>query len=114
MKPLIKDCTCSNWKGVFTVVYRPGDAEAIVECENCGKLWYSILVERMGFAEKSDTVEDYQIPITTEEFEMIKKIKFEDLNLMFLLGRTARVIHEGGIVQIDSDFALSRCGKSFL
>ncbi len=111
MTPLNKDCTCSNWKGVFTIVYRPGDAEAIVECENCGKLWYSILFERMGF-DRSDTFEDYQIPITSDEFEMIKKTKFEDLNFNFLLGRKARVIHDGGIVQVDSDFALNRCGKS--
>lgn len=113
MKLSSDDCNCINYRGIFTIVYRPGNAEAIVECENCGKLWYNILFERMGFAEKPDTVEDYQIPITTEEFDMIKTTEFEDLNLKFLLGRKARVIHEGGIVEIDSDLALSRCGKSF-
>ena len=112
MKRSNDDCKCINCKGIYTIVYRPGDTEAILQCQNCGKLWYNILMERIGFAETPDSADNYQIPITNEEFELIKKTKFEDLNLQFLQERKGRVIHEGRIVLIDSDFALNRCGKS--
>lgn len=101
-----------NAKGVYTVINRPGDSEAIVKCEECGQFWYDILFERMNFSGGNDIFEEYQIPITTEEYQKVKETKYEDLSLQFLAGRKARVKHEGDIVEIDSDFALRRCGRS--
>ncbi|MFX1298539.1 MAG: hypothetical protein ACFFD2_27240 [Promethearchaeota archaeon] len=111
MKPLDKECTCSNCEGIFPIINRPGDSEAILKCKDCGKLWYSLIYERMSFSDNKDIFEEYQIPITPDEFHKIKETKYEDLNLEFLADRKARVIHEGGIFEIDSYFALRRCGR---
>ena len=106
-----EECKCLNWKGIFTVVNRPGDMEAVLMCQDCGKLWYSMVYERMSFSDSKDVFEEYQIPITMEEFHRIKGIKYEELNYKFLKGRRARVFHESGVGEVDSDFALRRCGK---
>lgn len=107
-----EECKCKNCKGIFTVMNRPGDAEAIIMCQDCGKLWYTMVYERMSFSDSKDVYEEYQIPITMEEYHKIQGIKYEELSLTFLAGRRARVFHEGGVREIDSDFALRRCGKS--
>ena len=105
------ECHCPSWKGIHNIIYEPGNCEAIVRCQQCGQLWYSLLDERMNFDGGHDTLDDYQIPITKEEYHTIVTTRYEDLNLKFLMGRTARVIHTGGIVEITSDVALARCGK---
>ena len=105
------DCQCNSCKGIHTVIYEPGNCEAIVRCQICGRLWYILLYERMNFDGGPDTLDEYQIPITEEEYQKIVSTKYEDLSLKFLTGRRARVIHEGGIVEIGSDFALARCGR---
>jgi len=74
-------------------------------------LWYYILFERINHTLEVDTLEEYQIPISAEEYQKIRKTKYENLSLNFLSGRKGRVIHEGGIVEIDADFALGRCGR---
>ncbi|MFX0091501.1 MAG: hypothetical protein ACFFBD_07035 [Candidatus Hodarchaeota archaeon] len=107
-----KDCKCKTCVVIYTIIYRPGDEEAVLECKDCGKLWYRIIFERMNFSGANDTFEEYQIPITSEEYQKIVKTKYEDLRLNFLMGRKARVIHEGGVVEKSSDFALSRCGRN--
>ena len=109
---LNNQCQCQSCKGIHSIIYEPGNCEAIVQCENCGQLWYSLLFEQMNFAGGADTLEEYQIPISIPEYQQIIDTKYQDLNLKFLAGRPARVIHEGGIVKIDSDLALSRCGRS--
>jgi len=110
--PLNNPCQCQSCKGIHTVIYQPGDCEAIVQCEKCGQLWYSLLFERMSFAGGADTLEEYQIPINAPEYQQIIDTEYQNLNIKFLAGRKARVLHEGGIVEIESDLALSRCGRS--
>lgn len=104
------DCQCQSWKSVYSVIYEPGGCEAIVQCTDCGQLWYTLLFERMSFT-GDDILEEYQIPITIDEYQAITKTPYEDLSLDFLSGRKGRVIHEGGIVEVDADFALGRCGR---
>ena len=106
------ECQCTSCKGIHSIIYEPGRCEAIVKCQDCGKLWYVLLFERIRFSGGDDVLEEYQIPITTEEYQKIVETHYEDLRLNFLAGRKARVLHEGGIVEIRSDFALSRCGRS--
>jgi hypothetical protein len=104
-------CQCQSYKGIHNIIYQPGNCEAIVQCQDCGQLWYSLLFEQMNFA-GADTLDEYQIPISTLEYQQIIDTAYQHLNLKFLANRPARVIHEGGIVQIDSNLALSRCGRS--
>jgi hypothetical protein len=111
MTQLKNDCTCSNCEGIFPIINRPGDSEVILQCKDCGQMWYSLVYERMNFSGGKDTFDEFQIPITPEEFQHIKATKYEDLKLDFLKGRKARAIHEGGIVEVDSSFALGRCGR---
>ena len=86
MEDLRKKCECLNTKGIYTIVFQPGTCgEAVVKCEDCGKLWYTLLFEQMRFDGMSDDLEDYQIPITNDEFESIKEIEYRDLSLDFLL-----------------------------
>ena len=105
------ECQCEYTKGIHTIIYEPGSCEAIVKCKVCGKLWYCILFERINHTLGVDTLEEYQIPISEEEYQKIRKTKYENLSLNFLSGRKGRVIHEGGVVEIDADFALGRCGR---
>lgn len=105
------DCECRSCKGIHTIIYEPDNCEAVVRCNDCGKLWYVLLFERMNFTGGGDILEEYQIPITLEEYQAIRKTKYEDLSLNFLLGRKGRVIHEGGIFEVEADFALRRCGR---
>ncbi|MBN1428862.1 MAG: hypothetical protein JXB07_10795 [Anaerolineae bacterium] len=74
-------------------------------------MWYSLLFERMSFTGDNDILEEYQLPITNEEYQKILKTKYQDLSLNFLLGRKCRVIHEGGISDVEAEFALGRCGR---
>jgi len=111
MKQSANECKCINCQGVFAIVNRPGDSEAIVKCSDCGKLWYSIIYERINFSEGNDIFEEYRIPITPEEYNKIQETEYEDLDLNFLVGRKARVIHEGGVAEVDSVFALTRYGR---
>lgn len=104
-------CECRAFKGIYRVRYEPGTCEAVVKCDECGQLWYAILFERMNI-EESDTLEEYQIPITEDEFQIIKVTQYEDLRLNFLAGRTGRMLHGGGTFPIDARAALERCGKS--
>jgi len=103
-------CLCSKCKGIHTVSYSPGACEAVVACQECGRLYYSLLYERMSFG-GGDTLEEYQIPITSEEVETIKTIPYEDLELQFLAGREARLLFAGQVSKLDSDSALKRCGR---
>lgn len=106
------DCECKSYKSIHKIVYEPDSCEAIVRCDDCGRLWYALLIERINFAGGDDTLEEYQIPITVEEYQKVRKTKYEDLSLNFLLGRKGRVIHKGGIFEaIEASFALGRCGK---
>lgn len=105
-----KNCHCKTCKGIHSIIYAPGTCEAIVKCQACGQLWYSLLYEQMNFASGNDTLEEYQIPITFQEYQYVIETPYHRLNLSFLRDRKARVIHEGGIVEIDSNFALGRCG----
>ena len=80
----IKDrCLCPKCKGIHTVSYSPGVCEAVVACQECGRLYYSMLYERMSFGGEAP-LEEYQIPITSKEFETIKTIPYEELELQFL------------------------------
>lgn len=103
-------CLCPKCKGIHTVSYSPGSCEAVVECLTCGKLYYSLLYEHMSFRGE-DTLEEYQIPITSEEFETIKTIPFKDLELQFLARREARLLFAGEVSKLDSDLAQKRCGR---
>ncbi len=109
----MKECKCTSCKPVYIVIYEPGSAESVLKCEECGKLWYNILYEQMSFSNADDDLDLYQIPITPEEYKKITETKYKDLNLNFLKGRTARIEHKGGVVEISSDLALSRCGRSY-
>ena len=106
-----KECKCRSVKNIHTVIYQPGNAESILKCDECGKLWYNILYERMSFS-GNDDLDSYQIPITEGEYKKIKKTEFNDLKLSFLKGRAARVEFIGGVSEITSDFALERCGRA--
>ena len=106
-----KECKCRSVKYIHTVIYQPGSAESILKCNECGKLWYNILYERMSFL-GDDDLDSYQIPITEKEYNIIKETEFKDLNLSFLKGRAARVEHSGGVIEITSDLALERCGRA--
>jgi hypothetical protein len=65
----------------------------------------------MNFTGRDDTLEEYQIPITVDEYQEIRKTQYEALSLNFLSGRKARVIYQGGSIEIESEFALGRCGR---
>jgi hypothetical protein len=41
------------------------------------------------------------VAISAEEYQKIRKTKYENLSLNFLSGRKGRVIHEGGVAQGD-------------
>lgn len=103
-------CPCRVCKGIHTVIYSPGACEAVVVCQDCGQLYYSLVFERMSLGGE-DTLEEYQIPITAEEFETIKNSTYEDLDLQFLRGRQARLVFAGKVTKVDSDLALERCGR---
>ena len=106
-----KECKCRSVKNIHTVIYQPGNAESILKCDECGKLWYNILFERMSFSGVDD-LDSYQVPITEVEYKKIKETEFKDLSLGFLKGRAARVEHSGGVSEITSDLALERCGRA--
>ncbi|TCL39811.1 hypothetical protein EV210_1016 [Anaerospora hongkongensis] len=107
----IKDkCLCSKCKGIHTVSYSPGACEAVVACQQCGRLYYSLLYEQMRFGGE-DILEEYQIPITAEEFATIKNTNCEELDLQFLSGREARLLFEGQVSKVNADLALKRCGR---
>lgn len=103
-------CLCKNCQGIHTIRYSPGVCEAVVECPECGKLYYSLLYEQMGFG-REDILEEFQIPITAEEVESIKNTTNEDVNLQFLAGREARLLFQGQVSRVDSELALKRCGR---
>lgn len=103
-------CLCKTCKGIYAVSYSSGACEAVVECPECGQLYYSLLYEQMGFG-REDILEEYQIPITKEEFEIIKNTVYKELDLQFLVGREARLIFQGQVSRVDSEFALKRCGR---
>jgi hypothetical protein len=75
-------------------------------------LWYSFLDERMNFDRGHDTLDDYQIPISEDEYHKMTVTTSDELCGDFLAGRRARVIHEGGVTEISSDYALSRRGRT--
>ncbi len=106
----MEPCLCEKCKGIYTVAYQPGRCEAVVQCQRCGRLWYTLLFERMGFG-REDTLEEYRIPISEAEYQQIKAADPERLSLDFLRGRSARVFHESGRADVTSDFALGRCGR---
>lgn len=103
-------CLCPKCKGIHTVSYSPGACEAVVECQDCGRLYYSLLHEQMRFGGE-DILEEYQIPITAEEFATIKNTNCEELNLQFLSGREARLLFVGQVTKVNADLALKRCGR---
>lgn len=103
-------CLCKNCQGIHTIRYSPGACEAVVACPECGKLYYSLLHEQMGLG-REDILEEFQIPITAEEFETIKDTTNEDMDLQFLAGREARLLFQGQVSRVDSELALKRCGR---
>lgn len=103
-------CRCPTTRNRHTIVYEPGAAEAIVACVDCGRLWYTILFERMGF-DRDDTLETYEIPITEEESRKLCASGSKQPDLGFLRGRAARVLVDHKTVEVTSDRALSRCGR---
>lgn len=105
-------CQCTSYQGIHTIIYEPGRCEAIVQCQECGKHWYSLLFERMNFTGGEDTLDEYQIPITLAEYQQIVATPYADLILAFLRGRSARVLHAYGVAEVTSGFALDRCGRS--
>ena len=105
-----EDCCCATTRNRHTIVYEPGAAEAIVACVDCGRLWYTILFERMGFG-RDDTLETYEIPITDEESQQLRASGSKQPDLGFLRGRRARVLFDHKTVEVTSDRALSRCGR---
>ncbi len=107
----MKPCQCQTYQNTHTLIYKPGQAESVAQCQECGNYWYVMLHERMGLGGDDDLLETYQIPLTQTEYEQVIATPFAALSLDFLRGRAARVIHEGGKVDIDSDLALSRCGR---
>jgi hypothetical protein len=104
-------CPCKEYEGVYTVIYEPGNRESIVKCNDCGKLWYSLLFEQVNFTFSGDEFEEYQIPLTMADYQKIKKTRYKDLNLNFLTGRSARIIFTKGEIEISSDFALGKCKR---
>ncbi|WP_333594563.1 hypothetical protein [Anaerospora hongkongensis] len=107
----IKDkCLCQKCKGIHTVRYSPGACEAVVACQDCGRLYYSLLYEQMRFGGE-DVLEEYQISITAEEFETIKNTNCEELDLQFLSGREACLLFEGQVSKVNADLELKRCGR---
>lgn len=104
------NCECSTCKNIFTINYGPGSCEAVVQCEKCGQRYYHLLYEKMSFGSE-DILEEYQIPITEEEFVKIKETNYNALNLSFLKERKARLIFNGNISAISSELALGRCGR---
>ncbi len=106
-----KNCECRECKGVYRVSYRPGSCEAVVQCQSCKSLYYSMIYERMGFGEE-DVMEEYQIPITEDELERIKADSETLPDLAFLKGRKARTVWgKNSITLTTSDLALGRCGR---
>jgi hypothetical protein len=104
-------CDCKDYEGIYTIVYEPGHCEAVVQCKNCRRLWYSLLLEKRELTFSGEEFEEYQIPITITEYKNIKKTKYKDMNLNSLSGRKARIILAKGIIEISSEFALGRCGR---
>jgi hypothetical protein len=104
-------CACEEYEGIYTVVYEPGNCEAVVQCKNCRRLWYSLLFEKKDLTLSGEEFEEYQIPITITEYKNIKKTKYKDLNLNFLTGRKARIVLARGNIEISSEFALGRCER---
>jgi hypothetical protein len=58
-----------------------------------------------------DVLEEYEIPITEEEFKKIKVSEYKASDLYFLKDRKARLIFNNNISEITSDLALERCGR---
>jgi hypothetical protein len=93
------------------VVNSPGACEALIECEDCGQKYYTLLFERMSFG-SDDILEIYEIPISEEEFQRIKLTDYKELELSFLKDRKAKLIYDGNISEVSSDLALERCGRN--
>lgn len=104
-------CQCKTRKNIHVVVNSHGACEAVVECENCGQKYYTLLFERMGFG-SDDILKIYEIPISEEEFQRIKLTNHKELELNFLKGRKSRLIFNGNISEISSDLALERYGRN--
>lgn len=104
------NCECRTCKNIFTIQYGPSGYEAVVQCEKCGQKYYHLLFERMSFGSE-DVLEEYQIPITEEEFKKIQETNYSDLDLCFLRHRKARLIFNENISETTSNLALQRCGR---
>lgn len=105
-------CACEACQGIHTVSYEPGRCEAVIQCQVCGQLWYSLLFERMHVAGDADTLDEYQIPIIAAEYQQIVATPDANVSLAFLRGRSARVRYAGGIAEVTSDVALGMCGRA--
>ena len=107
-----RECLCQSCRSLHPVIYEPGACEAVLQCQACGQLWYSLLYECPNFDGGNDALDEYQIPLTAADYARLRASPSACPDLYFLRGRTARVLYAGGGAEVASDFALGRCGRA--
>ncbi|WP_438448570.1 hypothetical protein [Gorillibacterium sp. sgz5001074] len=83
----------------------------MVQCQHCGQIYYSLMVERMSL-DREDDLEVFQIPVTEEESLRLQEENSNQPDLTFLNGRKAKALFPGGsVTEIQAEAALKRCGR---
>lgn len=92
-------CGSPRTTRVKTIYSSAHDAEALLQCESCGRYWFYRFHEFVDFSGGDDDITDWYSPLTDEEAAAIISAA-ERPNLAFLTTRPSLMIDGEGVQRV--------------